>query len=105
VPVSCHFHRATLTGLIANFLIVPILGYGAVVAGFSALASLYLLPPLGEILLKIAAFLVKLSTSILLALDGNHEKKEQPAKRALAHGIEGRRQEGSNDNDPPYGEK
>jgi len=70
VPVSCHFHRATLTGLIANFLIVPILGYGAVVAGFSALASLYLLPPLGEILLKIAAFLVKLSTSILLALDG-----------------------------------
>lgn len=70
VPVSFHFHRVTLTGLIANFLIVPILGYGAVVAGFSALASLYLLPPLGGILLKIAGFLVKLSTSILQVLDG-----------------------------------
>ena len=70
VPVSFHFHRVTLTGLIANFLIVPILGYGAVVAGFSSLACLYLLPSLGGILVKIAAFLVKLSTSILMALDG-----------------------------------
>jgi len=37
IPVSFHFHRTTLTGLVANFVVVPLLGYGAVVLGFSAM--------------------------------------------------------------------
>lgn len=69
VPVSLYFHRATLTGLAANFLIVPLMGYGAVVLGFSALPLLILFPPAAEVLLAPAAFLVRLSGGILFVLD------------------------------------
>ncbi len=69
LPVSFHFHRTTLTGLPANFFIVPLMGYGAVVVGFTSLPCLYLFPPLAALFLKIAGFLVKISTGILVYLD------------------------------------
>lgn len=69
VPVAVHFHQTTLTGLIANFFIVPLMGYGAVVMGFVALPVLVLLPPAAELLLHGAGFLVFLSTKVLLILD------------------------------------
>ena len=31
--VAWHFHRVSFTGLISNFVIVPLMGYGAVVLG------------------------------------------------------------------------
>lgn len=69
VPVSLYFHRTTLTGLIANFLIVPLMGYGAVVLGFSALPLLAIAHPAAEILLAAAGLLVRISGSILTMLD------------------------------------
>jgi competence protein ComEC len=70
IPVSFHFHRTSLTGLAANFFIVPLMGYGAVVLGFTSLPCLYLFPSLAALLLKIAGFLVKISTGILVYMDG-----------------------------------
>ena len=65
VPVAYHFHQVSFTGLLANFLIVPLLGYGAVVLGFVALPFIMLFPPLADSLLVSAAFLVWLSNAVI----------------------------------------
>lgn len=69
VPVSLFFQRTTLTGLLANFIVVPLMGYGAVVLGFSALPFLKLCPQAAEIMLAAAGFLVHLSGVLLSLLD------------------------------------
>jgi len=61
VPVLFYFDQASLNGIISNFLIVPILGYGAVLAGFSALPLVYLFPQAAQLLLWCAARLTALS--------------------------------------------
>ncbi|RII27816.1 MAG: DNA internalization-related competence protein ComEC/Rec2 [Geobacter sp.] len=61
IPVAYYFHRVSLTGLVSNFIIVPLMGYGAVVLGFSALPFVYLAPFLAKLLLAGAASLVTLS--------------------------------------------
>lgn len=68
IPVAYYFHRTTLTGLISNFLIVPLLGYGAVVLGFAALPLVYVVPFGAKALLLAAAFLVKLSNAAIVLL-------------------------------------
>jgi competence protein ComEC len=68
LPVAFYFHRTTLTGLITNFIIVPLLGYGAVVAGFTALPFIYLAPFIAKPLLFAASFLVKVSNSVIMLL-------------------------------------
>ena len=68
IPVAFYFHRTTLTGLVSNFLIVPLLGYGAVVIGFTALPFVYLAPFMARLLLVAAAFLVKVSDAIIIVL-------------------------------------
>jgi competence protein ComEC len=68
IPVAYYFHRTTLTGLISNFLIVPLLGYGAVVIGFTALPFVYLAPLVARLLLVVAAYLVKVSDAIIILL-------------------------------------
>ncbi len=65
VPVAYYFHRVTLTGLVTNFFIVPLMGYGAVIVGFSALPFVFCCPPLAAILVKGAAFLVRISNLII----------------------------------------
>ncbi len=65
IPVSFHFHRTTLTGLIANFIIVPLLGYGAVVLGFSAMVCEFFCGSLARLLLLAAGCLVKASHGIM----------------------------------------
>lgn len=69
IPVSVYFHRTSVTGLLANFFVVPLMGYGAVVVGFCSLPCLYLCPSFAGLLLKSAGFLVKLSTGILAYLN------------------------------------
>lgn len=61
IPVLFYFGQASFNGVISNLLIVPILGYGAVLAGFIALPLVYLLPPAAHMLLWCAAQLVALS--------------------------------------------
>ncbi|MEA5115906.1 MAG: DNA internalization-related competence protein ComEC/Rec2 [Geobacteraceae bacterium] len=65
IPVSFHFHRTTLTGLIANFIIVPLLGYGAVVLGFSAMVCDFLSGSLARVLLLAAGYLVRASHGVM----------------------------------------
>jgi competence protein ComEC len=68
LPVAYYFHRTTLTGLVSNFFIVPLLGYGSVIIGFSALPFIYLVPFIAKPLLLAAAFLVKISNAVIMLL-------------------------------------
>jgi competence protein ComEC len=65
VPVLFAFNQASLNGIVSNFLIVPLLGYGAVLAGFCALPFVYLFPPLAHLLLTVAATMVLLSNKLI----------------------------------------
>jgi competence protein ComEC len=69
LPVAYYFHRVSATGLISNFFIVPLMGYGAVVAGFAAFPFIPTAPFLAGYLLKAAAYLVRLSNLIIARLD------------------------------------
>lgn len=62
VPVLYTFNQASLTGILANFLIVPLLGYGAVLTGFCALLFINIHAPLAHFLLLLAGKLVSLSS-------------------------------------------
>jgi competence protein ComEC len=66
IPVAYYFHRVSFTGLVSNFVVVPLMGYGAVVLGFSALPLVYLAPPLANVLLLGAAWLVRISDWFIL---------------------------------------
>lgn len=69
LPVAYYFHRVSATGLISNFFIVPLMGYGAVVLGFAAFPFVWTAPFLARYLLLAAAGLVKLSNLIITQLD------------------------------------
>lgn len=69
VPVAYYFQQATLAGLVSNFIIVPLLGYGAVVTGFAALPMIWIFPAAAEWLLLVAAELVKISNWFILQFD------------------------------------
>ncbi len=64
-PVAYYFHRTTATGLLSNFFIVPLMGYGAVVAGFAALPFIGVVPLVAKWLLLLAALLVKISNYLI----------------------------------------
>ncbi|MDR3581394.1 MAG: DNA internalization-related competence protein ComEC/Rec2 [Oryzomonas sp.] len=66
VPVLFYFNQTSLNGIIANFLIVPILGFGALVIGFCALPFVYLFPPAAKLLLWGAAQLTALSNWLVI---------------------------------------
>jgi competence protein ComEC len=66
VPVLFVFNQASLNWIVSNFLIVPLLGYGAVLAGFCALPFVYLFPPLAHLLLWCAAQMVLLSNWLIV---------------------------------------
>lgn len=68
VPVAYYFQRLSLVGVLANLVIVPLLGYGAVVAGFASLPLSFVAPPAAGALLHIAAGLVKLSDRVIAKL-------------------------------------
>jgi competence protein ComEC len=65
VPVLFIFNQASLNGIISNFLIVPLLGYGAVLTGFCAVPFIYLYHPIADLLLWAAARMVLLSNWLI----------------------------------------
>jgi competence protein ComEC len=65
VPVLYIFNQASLNGILTNFLIVPLLGYGAVLTGFCAMPFVYLYKPIAHLLLWIAGKLVALSNWLI----------------------------------------
>ena len=69
LPVAYYFHRVSATGLISNFFIVPLMGYGAVVLGFAAFPFVWTVPLAAKYLLLAAAYLVTLSNMIIALLD------------------------------------
>lgn len=69
IPVACYFQQSSLTGLLSNFFIVPLLGYGAVISGFAAVPFIWLLPAVAGALLALAGLLVTASNAIIAQLD------------------------------------
>jgi competence protein ComEC len=65
VPVAYYFHRISFIGLVANLAVVPLMGYGAVVAGFASLPLSFLAPAPAAALVHLAAYLVRLSDRVI----------------------------------------
>lgn len=65
VPVLYNFNQASLNGIFTNFIIVPLLGYGAVLTGFFALPFVYLFPPVAHLLLWFTAKIVLVSNWLI----------------------------------------
>lgn len=65
VPVAYYFQRVSLIGLVANLLVVPLMGYGAVVAGFASLCLSHICEPAAQALLHFAALLVRVSNRVI----------------------------------------
>ncbi len=68
LPAAYYFQQSSLTGIISNFFIVPLLGYGAVVTGFAALPFIWLFPVAAGYLIAIAGLLISASNSIIAML-------------------------------------
>lgn len=62
VPLLYVFNQASLNGILANFLIVPLLGYGAVLTGFCSLLLTPLCAPLARLLMEATGALVAVSS-------------------------------------------
>lgn len=69
LPVAYYFQQISITGIISNFLIVPLLGYGAVVTGGLAMICLPFSPPIAGLILGIAAFLTAAANRLIEYLD------------------------------------
>lgn len=68
VPVAYYFHRISYVGLAANLVVVPLMGYGAVVAGFAALPFCLWAPWAAWPLIRFAALLIGWSDAVILYL-------------------------------------
>ncbi len=66
LPVLFVFKIASFNGILTNFLIVPLLGYGAVLAGFMALPFMTLFPSAASLLLWPAAECVVFSNRFIV---------------------------------------
>jgi competence protein ComEC len=65
LPLLFVFNQASLNGILANFLIVPLLGYGAVLTGFCSLLLVPLSAPLARPLMWGAGKLVLVSNRLI----------------------------------------
>lgn len=68
VPTLVNFHQATFTGLLANLLVVPLLGYGAVVLGAVAAPAAMFAPTLASTLFWIGGWLVEISNRFVFLI-------------------------------------
>jgi len=66
VPTLATFHQASFTGLLANLVVVPLLGYGAVVIGAVAAVIAAVVPSLAGTLFGMAGWLVALSNRFVV---------------------------------------
>lgn len=68
VPVAYYFHRVSFIGLAANLVVVPLIGYGAVVVGFASLPLTVFAPGAAGALLGLAAWLVGVADRVIACL-------------------------------------
>lgn len=66
LPVLFIFKVASLNGILTNFIVVPLLGYGAVLTGFIALPFVLLFPPVAPLLLWPSATLIGISNTFII---------------------------------------
>ena len=66
IPVLASFHQASFTGIAANLVVVPLLGYGATVLATAAVPLIFLLPGLAGLLLQLAGWLVQFSNVFVI---------------------------------------
>jgi competence protein ComEC len=64
-PVLDSFHQVSFSGIIANLVIVPLLGYGATVLATVAVPLQFLLPSVAAFLLKVSGWLVLVSNGFI----------------------------------------
>lgn len=81
VPALITFHQASFTGILANLVIVPLLGYGATVLGALAIPFLLWLPMLAEPLVRAGGLLVRCANVIVLFV------AELPVARSFSAGA------------------
>lgn len=65
IPALFMFNQTSLNGIFANFLIVPLLGYGAVLITFCAAPFMFIYQPVAIFLLAIAAWIVAVSNWLI----------------------------------------
>jgi len=65
IPALFMFNQTSLNGIFANFLIVPLLGYGAVLITFCAAPFMFICQPVATFLLAIAAWIVAVSNWLI----------------------------------------
>jgi len=70
VPVLASFHQASFTGIAANLVVVPLLGYGATVLATAAIPLIFLLPGMAGVLLQLAGWLVQISNLFVVWIAG-----------------------------------
>ncbi len=58
VPVLYMFNQTSFNGILANVLVVPLLGYGAVLLTFCSVPFIYVFPPFAHFLLVFASWVV-----------------------------------------------
>lgn len=66
VPVLVAFHQVSLTGILANLVVVPLLGYGVVLLGAAAVPFVGMAPSLAGWLFEAAGWLVQLSNQFVV---------------------------------------
>ncbi len=59
--VAYYFHLFSVTGIVANLIVVPLMGYGAVVIGFAGLLWAPFVPVVAVLLFKVAGMLVDIA--------------------------------------------
>jgi len=69
LPAAYYFQQTSITGIISNFFIVPLLGYGAVVCGFAAIPFIWLGPLPAGWLLDLAGLMTALANTLIALLD------------------------------------
>lgn len=69
LPVAYYFQQTSLTGIVSNFLVVPLLGYGAVVCGFAATPFIWLFPRAADLILQLAGLVTALANRTIAFMD------------------------------------
>lgn len=64
-PVLDSFHQVSFSGILANLVVVPLLGYGATVLATAAVPLQFWLPSAASLLLKVSGWLVQVSNSFI----------------------------------------
>lgn len=70
VPVLASFHQVSFTGIAANLVVVPLLGYGATVLSTAAIPLIFLLPGIAALLLQLVGWLVQISNLFVVWIAG-----------------------------------